>query len=310
MPTRGQSIQALIISGLENETPPKGLAPVIEALRLHWKLVVICTCFGLLAGVGIAIIWPKSYDAIVTLAPVDRQSMSGGLQSLVSQYSSLAGMVGLDLGGADHSTDAALALVQSRHFLEQFISDHNLLPILFPKAWDAASGSWKRPKDGDHPSLQDGYGYFYKRVLAVLQDRKTGLISLTVSWKDPVIAASWANDLVARVNRASRELAAMQADDSLRFLHDQLPTAESVGLQQAINTLIQSQLNQKMLANSRPNYAFDVVDPAEPSDLKNYARPQPIVLIVAGFFLGIVAGLGVAVLRLSRQRMAPATSSV
>ena len=73
---------------------------------------------------------------------------------------------------------------------------------------------------------------------------------------------------------------------SLQFLYEQLKTAESIGLQQAINSLIQTQLNQKMFANSRPDYAFTVIDPAEAPDLRHYSWPQPIPLVAAGMFLG------------------------
>ena len=209
---KGQSIQALIISGLESESPPKGLAPVIEAIRRYWKFIAICTCLGALAGVAATLLWPRSYEAQVTLAPVDKQGMSGGLQSLLGQYSSLAGMIGLDLGSTDRATDTAIALMQSQQFLETFITAHAFLPALFPKAWDATARAWKRPSEGKHPTLQDGYRYFYKHVLTVYQDKKTGLLTITVKWKDPVVAAFWANDLIARINKISRDRATQQAD--------------------------------------------------------------------------------------------------
>ena len=90
---KGQSIQALIISGLEGEAPPKGLAPVIEAVRAYWKLIAICGCLGALVGIAAWWFWPRSYQAQVTLSPADRAGMSGGLQSLLGQYSSLAGIL-------------------------------------------------------------------------------------------------------------------------------------------------------------------------------------------------------------------------
>ena len=35
-----------------------------------------------------------------------------------------------------------------------------------------------------------------KSILSVVEDKKSGLINLSISWKDPEVAADWANDLV------------------------------------------------------------------------------------------------------------------
>ena len=45
----------------------------------------------------------------------------------------------------------------------------------------------------------------FKSILSVDEDKKSGLISLSISWKDPEVAAEWANDLVKQLNEQLRE---------------------------------------------------------------------------------------------------------
>ena len=51
----------------------------------------------------------------------------------------------------------------------------------------------------DEPTEQKAIKSF-KSILSVDEDKKSGLISLSISWKDPEVAAQWANDLVKQLN--------------------------------------------------------------------------------------------------------------
>ena len=42
---------------------------------------------------------------------------------------------------------------------------------------------------------------------SVDEDKKSGLITLSITWKDPQVAANWANDLVKQLNEQLREQA-------------------------------------------------------------------------------------------------------
>ena len=53
----------------------------------------------------------------------------------------------------------------------------------------------------DVPTLADGVEYFSERVLSIDEERRTTVVTLGVKWTDREVAARWANELSARVNR-------------------------------------------------------------------------------------------------------------
>jgi LPS O-antigen subunit length determinant protein (WzzB/FepE family) len=125
----------------------------------------------------------------------------------------------------------------------------------------------------------------------VSRDRLTGLITMHIEWRDPVQAANWANLLVQRVNEEMRSRAIAKSTASLGFLENELVRSSAVETRQAINRLIEGQINQRMLANVTQEYAFRTVDRALPPDSRDRVRPnKPLLLLfgaVVGFFLGV-----------------------
>lgn len=112
---------------------------------------------------------------------------------------------------------------------------------------------------------------FDERVRSVSTDKKTGLVTLAIEWKDPVQAADWANELVRRVNRQRQLEAIEEAENSIRYLKEQLGRTNSVEVQQAIYRLIETQTKSIMVAKARKDYAFKIIDPAVPPE----KRPNP-----------------------------------
>ena len=93
-----------------------------------------------------------------------------------------------------------MAILESRTFSESFIQEKNLMPILFSDDWDEENNSWK---DDDSPSMWDAHNEM-KDILSISKDRRTGLMELAVEWKDPILAAEWANDAVTKLNNYMR----------------------------------------------------------------------------------------------------------
>jgi hypothetical protein len=97
-----------------------------------------------------------------------------------------------------------LATLKSRQFLGSFIKDYDLLPVLFYDLWDPQKKRWTVDED-EVPTLADAYKKLDEDIVAVSQDTQTGLVELTVDWRDRERVKEWANALVARVNRIMRE---------------------------------------------------------------------------------------------------------
>jgi uncharacterized protein involved in exopolysaccharide biosynthesis len=257
------------------------------------------------------------YIAAHVLTPVYRGSTilipakaDHGMDASGGGIGGVASLVGIDIGGSDSDKQEALAVLKSRHFTEKFISDLNLMPVLYAKKWDAQAGKWK--VDEKHqPTLAKAYHHFDKDIRAVVLDKKTGLITLNVDWTDRIAAAVWANELVDRLNLEMRQRALARADSEVGYLEREFESTTAVATREAIGHLIESQVKQRMLAAVTTEFALRVIDRAMPSDKDDPHFPNKFLMIIAGPIVGFIFGalcvLGYAALKEPVAR--PATVS-
>jgi capsular polysaccharide biosynthesis protein len=163
------------------------------------------------------------------------------------------------------------------------------MPELFASKWDATRGAWKS-EAGVPPTPARAVKYF-SRIRTVSQDKKTGLVSIQIEWKDPKRAADWANELASRINDEMRARVIEKAAASVSFLEKELSSTAVVETRDAINRLLESQIKQQMLANVTHEYAFRVVDRGMAPDMDDPVRPQVLLLILMGPMVGLAFGI-------------------
>jgi len=233
------------------------------------------------------------YRATAVLIPVsaERSSMAGSASSTLGQLGGgLATLAGLNVGTLDPETEEAMGVLRARQFTEKFIVDQNLLPQLYASKWDPRANTWKTGLRSI-PTVGRAFKYFNKSIRTVIQDNKTGLISVQVDWRNREAAAAWANELVRRVNAEMRKRAVSNADASIAFLEKELMNTSVVEVREAINRLIETQEKQKMIANVTEEYAFRVVDPAIAPDADDPVRPPKLLLFIAGPIVGLLLSI-------------------
>ena len=261
---------------------------LIEDIR-HDRLLVACLVTVLtLAGAAYGLLATKQYEASTILEPVTEgndvsHGAGGGLSSLASQYGGLASLAGINLG-AGSEKDVDIAVLNSELLTENFIRENNLLPVLFAKRWDPIQHQWKTGDRSKVPTLWKGYKLFNSSVRQVIDDRKIGLIRLTVEWKNPQLAAQWANGLVTMANSYLRQQAIEEAERNIAYLNEQLAHTNLVEVQSAISLLLDEQINKEMLAKGREQYALKVIDPAFAAEKPS--SPGPLLLSALGFIGG------------------------
>lgn len=252
--------------------------------RLVMLLFVIV--FGLL-GVAYSYLATPWYQAETVLAPVSQNDV-GGLASKLGDLGMLSGLAGIDLGQKDDTAES-LGVLKSHDFARQFIDDQKLLHVFLWKDWDAKSGRWKESEPQDQPDVRDAIGYFDKDVLVVNEDKKTGLVTLGVRWKDPVLAAAWANLLVERLNSQMRERALTEGEADIEYLRKEMSTTTQMSVQVAIAQLIETEIQKVMVAQSSREFAFRVIDHAEVPKIR--AWPKRGIVTAAGILAGGLFGL-------------------
>jgi uncharacterized protein involved in exopolysaccharide biosynthesis len=268
-----------------------------DEIRLHelwrvvwtgrWTIVLSALAAGVLAYVASFLITPV-YRSTVLAAPISQSVAPGGLAALASQFAGVAALAGLNLG-ADNRTAEAVATLRSRAFTESFIRERNLLPVLFEDAWDAGSKAWKPDQE---PTMWDAFQLF-DGIRSVDEDVTNGLITVAVKWRDAGLAAEWANGLVTDVNARLRAAAIRESQQNLEYLQAELGKSSQVQLQATIFSLIESQMQNAMLANVKVEYAFRVIDPATVAEKRYW--PNRLLLAVLGLFAGGLIGIFLAV---------------
>jgi uncharacterized protein involved in exopolysaccharide biosynthesis len=262
---------------------PDRLAFYDVALLAIRKWYIAALCVGASIGVAlwIALTSVPVYraEAVLALAEIGDQ----GESSIPGQLGGLAALAGVSIRGANDRKTEALATMESRMLTDSFVRDRNLLPILFASRWDAVRNTWKAGVKV--PTLWDANKLIDDDVRRVLEDRKTGLVTLSMEWKDPKLAAEWVTDLVERTNKALQQSAYERANRNIAFLKRQLEETNVIEVRQALNKLLESELKNSMLAQRSEDYAFKVLDPPVVPEEK--AWPRRALILALGLTVGI-----------------------
>lgn len=260
------------------------------SLRQLWAIlwrrkltIIFSTAIFAAAAVVYALLATEWYRADVLLAPVEERSAP----SIGGQLGGLAALAGVTVESGD--SVEAVATLESRDFIRSFIEDFDLLPILFADRWDSESKRWLVEEQDDEPDIRDAVTHFLQNVLDVEEDRQTGLVTLTIDWVDPVLAADWADTLVRRLNARLRERALREAEANVEYLQGELLQTSVVTLQQSISRLLESELQKLMLARGNEEFAFRIIDGAVPP--KDPVRPKRVLVVAIGVLVGGMLGV-------------------
>ncbi|MBF0146752.1 MAG: hypothetical protein HQL84_11740 [Magnetococcales bacterium] len=225
------------------------------------------------------------YRAEVLVTPVTDKG--GG--EVVGNLSGLASMAGLNLGSGKGS-GSNLAILESRAFLERFIRDEKILEIIVPKRPEQDRSGSNHDNDKNSKEMWDAV-LIFDGILSVSTERKDGVISIVIEWQDRHQAALWANLLVKKLNDHLRNLAIQEAEKSIEFLNNELAKTQLTQLQQVLVNLLESQLQKIMMSKVRPDFAFNIVDPAVAPPEGVIVRPKRKQMVAIG--LGAGLGLGI-----------------
>jgi uncharacterized protein involved in exopolysaccharide biosynthesis len=215
------------------------------------------------------------FKAETILAPVAEGSPGPDAGGFAAQFGGLASIVGVNLGGASPNVNNNLAIFKSREFAKEFVRKYKLMPVLFDSASLARTGK-------DSITLMDGAQVFSDQVGITLDK---GLVTLTVKWSDPVVAAKWANDLVDYINNYLRTKSISEAEASIEYLRGEILKTPVATMQEMLNRLIEKQIQVIALAKVRKQYAFSVIDYATPP--KRRISPKRAKDAATGLALGL-----------------------
>lgn len=274
-----------------NDSDSVELSSILGRIKEKWLFVAAAAAIALAVAGAAAFLLPTTYSSAVVVISTtsDRSNLSSALSSSLG---SLASIAGLGTAAGDPAVEEALGVLTSREFLERFMAARGLVAKL----------DLRKSLSGRAPTPARGVKKFTDDILDVSRDKKTGLITITISWRDRVEAANWANDLVARLNVEMAARSTRAANDSVVYLEKEYVKTNVVETKEAIGRLLEAQIKQAMLAGVSREYAFRVVQRALPPDSDDIASPNRVLLLIAGPFIGALTAVIILVLRESWRR--------
>jgi uncharacterized protein involved in exopolysaccharide biosynthesis len=251
----------------------------------RWIILVITFAFTI-GGVAYAYLGTQWFRAYVVMVQAEEnKSLSGNL----SQLGGIANLAGINIDGS--SAEEPVAVLRSKELVRGFIADKKLTKVLLVDKLDAKTGDWTERDPAAQPDIRDAVEYFEKKVGTIVEDKKAGLVTLSITWRNPVVAAEWANELAQRANAKLRDKATTEAERNIDYLKNEMATATVTSLQQSIGRVLESEMQKLLLARGNDEFAFKVVDPAVPPRKPTW--PQKPVTIggsaILGFMVSVVA---------------------
>lgn len=265
---------------------------LLSLWRVLWRyryLIVGCTFIGGVIAVILALTATPIFRAQVTVTEVRDAGMSGAA-GLMGQLGGLASLAGVNLGAAGGENRDYQAVLQSRHLVEEFVKRPGVIPALFPRA-------------EKQPTLWFAVKKFADSTLGIAEDTRKGTTVVTIDSENPALAARWANEFVALANETIRARALRDSTRNIDYLNKQLAQTNVVEMRRAIYNLIESETKTLMLANARFEYAFTVVDPAVPPEIRS--SPKRTLMTLVGLVLGGVLGTLIALIHNAIRRAEP-----
>ena len=263
------------------------------------KIVAITAVFAI-ASVIYALSVPNQYKATALLAPA--QSDGGGLSGALGQLGGLASLAGVSIGGGESSeSQIAQEIMKSWSFVEGFIADNDLAVKVYAAegwskgsnelqinqdAYDSESSEWLI-EDGSGvvgpPSSWQLYKAFSERV-AVSEDKKSGLVSVSIEYYSPQIAKQWLDLYISAINKHMQARQVEKVSNNISYLEAQIEKTAIAEMREVFYTIIEEQTKNKMVAEASPDYAFVAVSPSMVPEEKS--QPKRALICILGTLLG------------------------
>ena len=274
-----------------------------ELFSVLWngkKLIIGITAIFALVSVFYALSIPNQYRATALVSPA--QGSGGGLSGALGQLGGLASLAGVSIGGGESSeAQVAQEIMRSRGFIEEFISENNLAVEVFAaEGWDMGSNQleiisdiydvdsllWVRDAPAGKTAEPSGWELFKKfsGMFSVSEDKKTGMVSISVEYFSPELAKEWVDRLVIGINQHMQSRKLEKVNINIQYLEAQIQKTSIAEMREVFYTIIEEQIKSKMLAEASPEYAFVTVSPAMVPEEKS--QPKRALICILGTLLG------------------------
>jgi len=291
-------------NNIQNDTQYDDEIDLRELFGVLWagsrKIIAITAVFAFVSVIY-ALSLSDQYKATVLLAPA--QSDSSDLSGALGQLGGLASLAGVDIGSGESSeSQMAQEIMKSWSFIDVFIAENNIsVEVYAAEGWsrgsnelqidddiyDAETKTWLVENDNTGevgpPSSWVLFQAFSER-LVVSENKKSGLVSVSIEYYSPQIAKQWLDMYVAAINAHMQQRQMEKVTNNINYLQAQIEKTSIAEMREVFYTIIAEQTKNKMLAEASPEYAFVTVSPSMVPEEKS--QPQRAFICILGTLLG------------------------
>jgi uncharacterized protein involved in exopolysaccharide biosynthesis len=251
------------------------LLDYINILARHKKLIIFTVVIAVTATAIISFLSPRIYEAKAVIMPVAQSQEQSGMSAIA-----------LQLGIASNQTSNAselFSLLQSNILMERIIIKNNLVPVFFGE--DA-----KGKKENEQ--IWDGIRYLKNTIYKARDNKRDGIIELSVEFKDPEISARILTYILTELTDYMSSEAKRVADTNKKYLESLIDKNSDPLIKQKIYAMIARQIEISMMAEVKENFAFKILDPPRIPDMK--IRPRITMNIMLSFIMSLIGGICLA----------------
>ena len=272
-----------------------------ELFSVLWKakiLIIVITSFFALSSVLYALSLTNFYKSEVLLNVAGESNSLGALSGM----GGLASMAGITLpSSGEDKSEIAIKTIQSRAFLKHLITFENVLPSIMatksydfqskkiqfdPKIYNENNGVWVRqPKKNQQskPSYLEAHETYLKQI-SVNKDKISNLITISVEHISPIFAKELLGLIINEANELLRNKDLRESSAAIAFLNNEIPKSSLITMKDAINKLVQKQLETQMLSKVNKEYILKVIEPSFIPEKKS--KPKRALICILGTLLG------------------------
>ena len=314
------------------------LADFVRPLVHRWRTLLAVPAACAVVALAAALVWPRTYVARTSFTP--EQTTSGSLASALGSLGALGGLVG-QMGGLPGSNGSAL----TPDFFAGVLKSRELMVAALLSSYPVAGDTTRRATlleqlgvRGRTPERRLGNALrkLEKRATAGV-DRRTGIVTVSVTLRDPRLAADVANRMVELLNVYNLERRQSSSREQRRFLAGRLSEAQgelhaaedalssfmatnrrytgspllseqanrlerTVRMRQEVFLGLSKSLEDARVAEVRDTPMLTVIDHATPPDRP--ANPRPVLWAGIAAAIGLLAATALA-LRAGTRSGAP-----
>jgi capsular polysaccharide biosynthesis protein len=255
---------------------------------------------------------------------MDNSGGGGNVGGALGGLGGLASLAGVSIPASP--VEAVIAIATSDAFLIEFIRKHELKKILMKGAWDEESQQWRKPSGlvytlwgqglrpilmGERPKVNSPYPLAeneptwqsmvtQSNMFSVQQDKKSNMITMSITWTDPNQAAQWVELWVNDLNDLIRERTIAESQSMLDNLIPKLDQPMPAEVRTSIISMIDEQTKTINAAMVKKDYALKMIDP--PLAPETVAKPKRVLILAVAIVLGLMIGAMVAIIRGSKRK--------